>query len=119
EVEGDQRGAAAGAGRPDRIVELLEPADGARHRHHMGAGARERKRGCSPDAPRGAGDEGDAVGKGKHYQPQAMRILRMWFRFNTSEPTLASLFDRGKSSVTTKISSAHANVTQSVRPRSA
>ena len=48
----------------DRVVELLEPADGARHRDHMGAGAGERERGRCADTARGAGDEGDAVGEG-------------------------------------------------------
>ena len=38
EVERHQRGAAAlGA---DRVVKFLEPAGGARHRDHMGAGLR-------------------------------------------------------------------------------
>ncbi len=61
EVERHQRGA-----RPlllDRIVEILEPADGARERHDMRALARQRDRGGAADAARGAGDERDATGK--------------------------------------------------------
>ena len=53
-----------GAARLDRVVKLLEPADGARDRHHMRAGLRQSERGCVADAARGAGDERDAVGEG-------------------------------------------------------
>ena len=53
-------GAALGA---DRVVDLLETADGARHRDHMGAGSRERERGRRADPARGACDERDAIGE--------------------------------------------------------
>ncbi len=56
-----RRGAAQGL---DRVVELFEAADGARHRDHMRAGARQRQRGGMADAARGAGDESDTGGEG-------------------------------------------------------
>ena len=62
QVERHQRRRAAGG--LDRVVELLQPADGARDRDHMGAGLRQRERERRADAARGAGDERDAVGEG-------------------------------------------------------
>ena len=63
EVERHQRGGAAE--RLDRVVELLEPADGAGDGDDVGAGLRQRERGRIADAARGAGDERDAVGEGQ------------------------------------------------------
>ena len=44
----------------DLVVELLEPAHGARDRDHMRACSRERERRRAADAARRAGDERDA-----------------------------------------------------------
>src|SRR5262249_25466110 len=66
EVERHERGRSAQA--LDRVVELLEPADGARERDNMGAGFGERECGGVADAARGAGDERDTVGKGKGHR---------------------------------------------------
>ena len=52
----------------DRVIELLEPADRARERDNMGAGAGQRERGGIADAARGAGDERDTVGEGKGHR---------------------------------------------------
>ena len=48
----------------DRVVELLDPADRARDRDDMGAGARDRDSCRVADAARGAGDERDPVSEG-------------------------------------------------------
>ena len=45
------------------VVELLEPADGARDRDDMRAGRGKRRRRRTADAARCAGDDGDAAGK--------------------------------------------------------
>src|ERR1700730_11290273 len=52
----------------DRVIELLEPADRARERDNMGAGAGQRERGGIADAARGAGDERGTVGEGKGHR---------------------------------------------------
>ena len=58
EVERDQRRSAAlGA---DGVVELLQPAGRARHRHNVRAGFGERQRRRVANAARRAGDDGDA-----------------------------------------------------------
>ena len=61
QVERHERRRAAGGA--DRIVELFEPAHGARDRHDVGAGLRELQRQRGTDAARGAGDERDAAGE--------------------------------------------------------
>ena len=61
-VERHQRGRAAG--RLDLVVEFFQPADRARHRHHMGAGLRQLQRDRRANAARGAGDQRDFVGEG-------------------------------------------------------
>src|SRR5258708_12726097 len=49
----------------DRVIELLEPADRARERDNMGAGAGQRERGAIPDAPRAPPDDPDTRVAGK------------------------------------------------------
>src|SRR5215472_18015691 len=66
EIERHERGRSTQA--LDRVVELLEPADGARERDNMGAGFGERERGGVADAARGAGDERNTVGEGKGHR---------------------------------------------------
>src|SRR5262249_18002239 len=66
EVERHERGRSTQA--LDRVVELLEAADGARERDNMAAGFGERERGGVADAARGAGDERDTVGEGKGHR---------------------------------------------------
>ena len=63
EVERHQCGAAAVVA--DLVVEFLEAALRARHRHHMRAGLCQRARGGIADAARGAGDESDTGGEGE------------------------------------------------------
>src|SRR5262249_5617265 len=66
EIERHERGRTAQG--LDRVVEVLEPADGARERDNMGAGLGQRERGGVADAARGAGDERDTVGEGKGHR---------------------------------------------------
>ena len=61
EIEGHQRRRAAGGA--DGVVGLLEPADGARHQHQIGAFGGEAPRHRGADAARRAGDERDAAGE--------------------------------------------------------
>ena len=61
-VQRHQRGRAAGC--LDLVVELLEPADGARNGDDMRAGLRQRERQRRANAARGAGDQRDAIGEG-------------------------------------------------------
>src|SRR6516162_1130040 len=94
EVERHERGRSAQA--LDRIVELLEPADGARERDNMGAGFGERERGGVADAARGAGDERDTVGEGKGHRcslvnSAAQTSLRSLRRLDCTQTSLRSL----------------------------
>ena len=61
QVERHERGGAAGC--LDLVVELFEPADGARDRDDMGAGRGEALGGVVADPARGAGDDGDPAFK--------------------------------------------------------
>ena len=61
-VERHQRGGAAGG--LDLVVELLQPADGARDGDDMRAGLRQCERDGRANAARGAGDQRDTVGEG-------------------------------------------------------
>src|SRR3984885_2034826 len=78
QVERHQRGAAAVLS--DLVVEFLEPALRARHRHDVRAGFRKGARGGIADAARGAGDESDAVGEGEGHDlnPRLRRVLQTW-----------------------------------------
>ena len=61
EVEGNERGRTAPGA--DGVVQLFQPADGARDGNHVGAGFGERQRRRPADAARCAGDDDDAIGE--------------------------------------------------------
>ena len=63
----------AAALRPDRVVKLLKAADRASDRDDVGAGLGQRQRGSAADAPRGAGDDGDAIRRGFAGHPVPVR----------------------------------------------
>ena len=48
----------------DLVIELFQPADRPRHRHHMRAGLRQFERQRRANTARGAGDQRDTVGQG-------------------------------------------------------
>src|SRR5687768_9256062 len=61
DIERYKRGGAAELA--DGVVQFLQPADGARHGNHVGAGRREALRSLVADAARSARDDGDSAGK--------------------------------------------------------
>ena len=62
DVERHQRGGAARG--LDLVIELFQPADGARHRHHMRSRLGELQGQRGANAARGAGHQRDTVGEG-------------------------------------------------------
>jgi len=67
EIEGDERCRAAE--RLDGVVELFEPADGARNGDDVRAGSGKRKRSCIANAAGGAGDERNPIREGRGIRP--------------------------------------------------
>ena len=65
EVERDESGGTSGS--LDRVIELLEPTNGASDRHDVGAGIRQGQRSGVADPARSAGDERNATGERRRH----------------------------------------------------